>query len=86
MVDPLFGFDYVRDGAVEKGWPSLVLSGSADPYYDEAGDRAVVEATAGRQVLIEGANHGLHIEGDIVSTAEGFRRISEACLEFGSLG
>ena len=33
-VTPLLGLDYVRNGVLAKGWPSLLVAGSADDYHD----------------------------------------------------
>src|SRR3954452_4052720 len=38
----VFGRDAVRQGAIDKAWPCLVVSGDADPWFDDAGTRAVL--------------------------------------------
>ena len=60
----------------------LVVSGDADRWYDPAGTTAVVGATGGSSLVIAGANHSLEVEGDVLATIEGFRRLAEAVLAF----
>ena len=81
-VTPLLGLDYVREGVLEKAWRSLIVAGSADPYHDPVAHAEVCAAIAAQQLTIDRANHGLVIEGDVVATAEGFRRLATASLAF----
>jgi predicted alpha/beta-hydrolase family hydrolase len=82
-LTPVFGRDVVREGAVAKEWPCLVVSGAADPSYDEAATDAVVRASrAGSTLLIPGADHALVVGGDVGATVEGWRRLADAVLVF----
>jgi hypothetical protein len=81
-VTPLLGFDYVRDGIIGKSWPSLVVAGSADPYHDQAGHDVVRAEVSADELVIAGAIHGLVIEGDVLATVDGYRRLAEASLAF----
>ena len=81
-LTPVFGLDHIRDGAIAKAWPSLVVSGDADAVYDAAGTRAVVDATGGTALILPGADHSLVVEGDVLATVDGWRRLAEAVLGF----
>ena len=79
---PVFALPAVRDGAIAKRWPSLVISGDADPWYDAAATAAVVDATGGSALILAGADHSLEVEGDVLATVDGFRQVAEAVLGF----
>ena len=81
-VTPLLGLDYVRDGLLEKRWRSLIVAGSADPYHDSAAHAEVFEAIAADSLVIDGADHGLVVHGDVRGTVDGFRALAEASLTF----
>jgi hypothetical protein len=81
-VTPLLGLDYVRAGVLDKAWPSLVVAGSADPHHDPVAHAEVCAATRALDLVIEGGNHGLVIEGDVLGTVDGFRRLAEVSLVF----
>jgi hypothetical protein len=79
---PVFGLPAVRIGAIGKHWRSLVVSGDADPYYDAAGTAAVLDAVDGDALIIPGADHSLEVDGDVLATVDGFRRLAEVVLRF----
>ncbi len=81
-VTPLLGLEYVRAGVMDQGWPSLIVAGSADPYHDPAAHDQVCRATGARSLVIEGADHGLVVAGDVLATVGGFRRLGETSLSF----
>jgi hypothetical protein len=81
-VTPLLGLDYVRAGMVTKAWPSLVVAGSADPHHDPAAHGELCDAIGARSLVIEGANHGLVVEGDAMATVEAYRALAQASLAF----
>ena len=81
-LTPIFGEDYICEGAITKRWPSLVVAGGADPYHHSAAHARVVAATGGRSLLIEGASHSLEVAGDVMSTVEGMHKLAAAVLEF----
>jgi alpha/beta superfamily hydrolase len=55
-------------------YPSLFVIGSADPYYDT--DRLQQAREAGCEVLvIEGANHGLLIENDVIVSIRAMEQV-----------
>ena len=81
-VTPLLGFDYVRDGVVQKRWPSLLVAGSADRYHDPDAHAKVRETIGAESLIIDGADHGLVVGGSVRATVEGFRALAEASLAF----
>lgn len=81
-VTPLLGLAYVREGLVDKGWWSLFVAGGADPHHDAAAHDAVVAALGASSLVIDGANHGLVVDGDVVGTVEGYRSLALASLAF----
>lgn len=81
-LTPVFGDDAVFEGALAKRWPSLVAAGAADRYHDASRHDHVVAALGARSLVIDGADHGLEIPGDVVSTVDGYRRLAEETLAF----
>jgi hypothetical protein len=81
-VTPLLGLEYVRDGVVDKGWPSLLVAGSADRYHDPGAHANVCEEIGAQSLIIAGADHGLVVAGDVRATVEGFRAVADASLAF----
>jgi pimeloyl-ACP methyl ester carboxylesterase len=81
-VTPLLGLEYVRTGLVDKNWPSLVVAGAADPYHAPAAHDEVCRSIGARSLVIDGANHGLVIDGNALATVDAFRRLAEASLSF----
>lgn len=81
-VTPLLGFDYVRSGIVEKGWRSLLVAGGADPYHDAQAHEEACRKLGASTLVVEGANHGLVVGGDVRSTVDGYAALAEASLQF----
>jgi hypothetical protein len=81
-LTPMFDLDYVEAGAIAAGWRSLVISGAADPTYDEVATRTVVAQLRGTAVLLPRADHKLEVEGDVVATARGAEAAAKAVLAF----
>ena len=81
-VTPLLGLDYVRQGVLGKGWRSLIVAGSADPYHDASAHDAVCSAIGATSLVIDGAHHGLVVDGDVLATIDGYRALAEASLAF----
>lgn len=81
-LTPTFPLDYVRDGAVATGWRSLIVSGSADQWYDPARTTEVVEALGADHLLIDGAEHNLEIAGDVGATLGALEQLASATLSF----
>lgn len=83
-VTPLLGLDYVREGVLTKSWPSLIVAGGADPYHDQVAHDDVCRLVAAAELVIENADHGLVVAGDVRRTVDGFRTLAEASLAFAS--
>lgn len=82
VTTPLVDLPYVRRGIVEKGWRSLLVAGSADPYHDAAVHADVCAALDADDLVIPNANHGLVIERNALATADGYREVARASLAF----
>lgn len=83
-LTPLFESQPTRDGAIALGWPSLIVAGTADRYHDAAGFELVATALQAQIQLIDGADHGLEVPGDVTGTVAGLARLAEATLDFAS--
>jgi pimeloyl-ACP methyl ester carboxylesterase len=81
-LTPTFTLDFVRDGAIATGWRSLVVSGSADPWYDAERTQEVIEALDARHLLIDGAEHNLEVAGDVRTTLRALDELATAALSF----
>lgn len=81
-VTPLLRLDYVRDGVMGKRWSSLIVAGSADPFHDPVAQAKVCGAIGAESLIIDGANHGLVVAGNVRATVEGFRALAVASLAF----
>lgn len=64
-LTPLVRNDGLRASILEHPIPSLFVVGTADRTYDPALLDPLVNATAGQCLVIDGADHGLEIPGDI---------------------
>lgn len=83
-VTPLLGLDYVRNGVLAKAWPSLIVAGGADPYHDLAAHEEVCSQLPASELVIDKADHGLVVAGDVRATVGGFQALAEASLAFAS--
>jgi hypothetical protein len=81
-VTPLLDFDYVNNGIVEKRWRSLIVAGSADPYHEAAAHDATCAAIHADSLVVDGADHGLVVRGDVRRTVKGFADLADATLAF----
>jgi pimeloyl-ACP methyl ester carboxylesterase len=81
-LTPLLWNDTLRS-QIQRFHPrSLFAAGSADPHYSADYLAEVKDATQAEAIVIEGANHSLEIEGDLVRSLEALRRVMEAVLRF----
>ncbi len=81
-LTPLLREDLLRSAIVRCRNRSLFVIGSADAHYDPALIDEVTEATGGRCLLLEGANHGLNVEGDVAASVRGMEKIVIAMERF----
>ena len=84
-ITPIFSLDYVRDGALAVGWRSLVVCGSADRYYDRGAIEQVVSGLGADSLVLDRADHGLEVNGDVLATLEGMHRLARAAVGFASV-
>ena len=81
-LTPTFPLDYVRDGAIATGWRSLIVSGSADPWYDPARTAEVADALEADHLLVDGAEHNLEVAGDVGATLGALEQLATATRSF----
>lgn len=81
-LTPTFPLDYVRDGAIGTGWNSLIVSGSADHWYDAERTDEVIEALGARHLLVDGADHNLEVAGNVRATLRALDDLATATLSF----
>lgn len=74
-LTPLLNDAGLRDAVTRLRPPSLFVIGSADPLYDAAVLEDLRTASGGRAVVVEGADHGMLVPGDMAATLEGLRRV-----------
>jgi hypothetical protein len=81
-LTPLLWNDLWRS-QVQRARPrSLFASGTADPHYDAAHLAELQAATDGQAVLVEGANHSLEIEGDVMASLQALEQVVQAVQTF----
>ena len=82
ITTPLVGVDYVGRGIIDKKWRSLLVAGQADPYHDARIHAEICSAIGAVELVIPGANHGLFVDGNAIATADGWRKLAEASVDF----
>ena len=65
---------------------SLFVIGTQDPFYDEGHLQAVLGATGGEVILVDGADHGLEIAGDLEASLGALSRAVLAMRSFMAVG
>jgi hypothetical protein len=60
----------------------LFIMGTADSFYKPDVLEHLASVTNGQTVIIEGAHHGLEIEGDVSGSLAGLHKIVAALEEF----
>jgi predicted alpha/beta-hydrolase family hydrolase len=81
-LTPLLRIDHVRAGIARWGGHSLFVIGTADPYYDAAYLAEVQNATRGETVVLDGADHSLEIDGDVLRSLEALMQVMRALQHF----
>ncbi len=61
---------------------SMFIIGTADSYYKPDIVRRLVEATKGRQLVVQGMNHGMEIPGGVTDALELLKRIVQEVEAF----
>jgi len=81
-LTPLLRIDHLRARIARWGGHSLFVIGTADPYYDAAYLAEVQHATRGAAVVVDGADHSLEIEGDVLRSLEAMMQVMRALHQF----
>lgn len=74
-LTPLLNDAGLREAVTRQRPPSLYVIGTADPLYDAGVLEELRDACGGRSVVVEGADHGMLVPGDMAATLEGLRRV-----------
>lgn len=83
-VTPALGDQTVESGVIAKAWRSLLVEGSADPWFDAAAHERVRQAIGAKSLIIDRADHGLDIDLDIRATLAGWNDLANAVVAFAS--
>jgi len=81
-LTPLLWSERVRVQIHHWGGRSLFAVGTADPQYNAAYLSYVQAGTNGETVVINGANHSLEIEGDILRSLKAIEQVMRAVKVF----
>jgi hypothetical protein len=81
-LTPLLRFDFLREQIKAFAGHSLFAIGTADPHYDAKCLTEVQQATNGEVVIIEGADHGMNIAGDMLESIKVVGKIVQAIDAF----
>lgn len=81
-LTPLLWNDRLRAQILEAKPRSLFAAGTGDSHYNAGYLAELKEATEGETVVIEGANHSLEIEGDVLQSLHGLERVVRAVVTF----
>ena len=81
-LTPLLRIDHVRARIARWGGHSLFVIGTADPNYDAAYLAGVESATGGEAVVVDGADHSLEIEGDVLRSLEALMQVMRVLQRF----
>jgi hypothetical protein len=81
-LTPLLGNDLLRSQIQQAKPRSLFAVGTADPHYNATYLAEMGAATAGDTVAIDGGNHSLEIEGDVMASLRAIERVMRAIQTF----
>jgi len=81
-MTPLLRMEALRARIVRNPHPALFIGGTADEQFDLAHLPELENATGGKSVVIEGADHSLEIQGHILESIDVLRRVMEAIDDF----
>lgn len=81
-LTPLLWNDILRSQIQQAKPRSLFVVGTADPHYNPRGLTDVTAATGGDTVVIDGADHSLELEGDVVASLKAMARVVRALQTF----
>lgn len=81
-LTPLLRHDPLRSEICSWTGPSLFVIGTADQHYDPVLLREVQEANGGEVVVIEGADHGMNVPGDVPASIRALDQIVGAATKY----
>jgi hypothetical protein len=81
-LTPLLTIEWLRSRIEQTHPRSLFILGTADKFYQPDILKQLEHVTAGRSLVIEGANHGLEIPGDIPKSLAVLNQIVQVLQEF----
>ena len=81
-LTPLLQHDQWRAQVKQVEHRALFCTGTADPHYDAACLDKVQQATRGSSIVVDGANHSLEIEGEVLRSIQVLERVMEGMQEF----
>ena len=79
---PLLREASVREHLLGGSQPALVVIGTADPEYDPALAARVRETIKGELLVIQDAEHGLEVTGDVVRSVQALEQVMRALQRF----
>jgi pimeloyl-ACP methyl ester carboxylesterase len=81
-LTPLLGNERLRAQVQQARPRSLFAVGTADPYCDLTHLAEIQQITGGETVVIEGADHSLEIEGDVMQSLQAVEQVMRAVQAF----
>ena len=81
-MTPLLNLDWLCSRIEQTRPPSLFIIGTDDRHYQPEVLKRLEHSTGGRSLVLEGANHGLEILGDIAKSLVMLNQIVQALQEF----
>jgi pimeloyl-ACP methyl ester carboxylesterase len=81
-LTPLLHRPRLVEAARKHHGPSLLIAGTDDSVYDAAALAQIREATGAETFVVEGADHGMEIAGDLVRSVQVIERIVRAVADW----
>ena len=81
-VTTVLSVERLREQVAAFGGPPLFVIGTADEEYDREALDALVAATNGEAVVVEGAGHGMDMPGDPIASIRAVERFVAALGQF----
>ncbi len=81
-LTPLLRSENLRAQIQQVRQRSLFVIGTADPQYNQTHLDEVRKATKGEMLVIEGADHSLEIEGNVLQSLQAMERVIRAIQSF----
>jgi predicted alpha/beta-hydrolase family hydrolase len=72
----------VREQIAAFAGPSLVVIGTADSYYDPGLLATIGETSTRKFVVVEGADHGMNVGGDVIRSIQALEMTIRAIVDF----